>query len=139
MLDPIVDDMPWEIVSKSNMSSKGKSQEKHSTPVAKQKHKEITPQKVHKEKISKTHPNTQIDLNDVSIDVEALVPSGTSWHENSCAYDAALCIIHAIWEGNREHYNRVLKDMNDDILETWSSVFPSIEKEESLLRVQGTI
>jgi hypothetical protein len=113
--------MPWEIVSKSNTSSKGKFQEQHAqiepgTPLVKTKRKEITPQKAHKKKISKTCAITKIDINDIRIDVGTLVPSGTAWHQNSCAYDAALCIIHAIWEGNREYYNRVFKDMNDDIM-----------------------
>ena len=102
------------------MLSKSKLQEKHplepSTPLVKTKRKEITPQKVPKEKVSKTHTSSKINLNDANIDVESSVPSGTVWHQNSCAYDAALCIIHAIWEGNREHYNRVFKDMNDDIM-----------------------
>ena len=128
MLDPIVDDIPWEIVTKSNMASKSKIQEKPplepSTPLVKTKRKDITPQKVYKEKISKTHTtSSKINLNDANIDVESLVPSGTAWHQNSCAYDAALCIIHAIWEGNREHYNRVLKDMNDDIMGNLASCF----------------
>ena len=122
MLDPIADNIAWSILDKSGKSNKCESNVKqvtaHSTPLTKKKRKDITPQKVHKEKISKTHFVDTLDINEESIDPQSLVPCGTIWHQNSCAYDAALSIIHSVWAGNKEHYSRIFKDMNHDIMGT---------------------
>jgi hypothetical protein len=55
------------------------------------------------------------DTEIINIEIEALVPQGTMWHQNSCAYDAVLSIIHAIWNSNRTSYTQIFKAMNDDI------------------------
>jgi hypothetical protein len=51
----------------------------------------------------------------MNINTQALVPHGTIWHQNSCAYDAVLSIIHAIWNSDRANYTQIVKSMNDDI------------------------
>jgi hypothetical protein len=122
MLDPIDDSIAWNILDKSGKSNKCEINEKHittphCTPKTNKKRKDITPQKVQKEKISKTHcADTPDTTYDESIDTQSLVPCGTIWHQNSCAYDAALSIIHSVWAGNKQHYTGIYKDMNDDIM-----------------------
>lgn len=43
-------------------------------------------------------------------------PQGLSWHENSCAYDATLTIIHAIWKEDPTKWSNILTTMNENLL-----------------------
>ncbi|KAF8713523.1 hypothetical protein AX14_012976 [Amanita brunnescens Koide BX004] len=126
MLDPIADDMPWtmEIKPISKLDIKSSSDvrdaksESHDTPIKVTKRKEITPQKEHKTKMSKTHSihctgNTD---GEAYVDMQTLIPCGTKWHQNSCAYDAILCIVHAMWASNKDKYTQIFNGTNNEIL-----------------------
>lgn len=93
------------------------------TPCKSKKRKEITPQKEHKSKVSKTQPILSIDSTETYIDPNSLIPCGTAWHQNSCAYDATLCIVHAIWSCNKEQYIQIFNNMNNEIMSNLSSNF----------------
>ncbi|KAF8702360.1 hypothetical protein AX14_014404 [Amanita brunnescens Koide BX004] len=123
MLDPIADDMPWNMVSKlkkqatiATANTNRTSHDINSTPVAKGKRKEITPQKEHKAKVHKTQSNSAKSNGGSNTDPQSLSPYGMNWHQNSCAYDAVLSILHSIWLGNKEHYTAVFRRMNNDIM-----------------------
>jgi hypothetical protein len=122
MLDPIADDIPWEIITEKPKAEEQQTMEPtkmtsvitNNTPIKSVKRKEITPQKEHRQKICKTD-NLPLE-NTTYIDTHYLTPYGTIWHQNSCAYDAVLCIIHAIWVSNKEYYTHIFKSMNDEIM-----------------------
>ena len=101
MLDPIADNIAWSILDKSGKSNKCESNVKqvtaHSTPLTKKKRKDITPQKVHKEKISKTHFVDTLDINEESIDPQSLVPCGTIWHQNSSMLMMLLSVLYILY------------------------------------------
>ena len=127
MLDPIADDMPWNIVSQSKKQAttakvdiNDTPLDINSTPVAKSKRKEITPQMEHKAKVHKTQSKSNSSSN---ADPQSLSPYGMNWHQNSCAYDAVLSILHSIWLGNKEHYTEVFRRMNNDIMDALVSDF----------------
>ena len=122
VLDPIADDMPWNIVTKSKKQAMTTKVDIHetshginSTPVAKGKRKEITPQKDHKAQVHKTQSNSAKSNSASNADPQSLSPYGMNWHQNSCAYDSVLCILHSIWLGHKEHYTQVFREMNDDL------------------------
>jgi hypothetical protein len=49
-------------------------------------------------------------------DVAALMPPGTTWSNNSCAYDATIVILHSIWLENPEHYTELLRSLSNQYL-----------------------
>ena len=49
----------------------------------------------------------------INIDVQSLTPIGTSWHQNSCAYDAVLCIVYSIWSSDKNYYTDIFGRMNN--------------------------
>jgi hypothetical protein len=89
MLDPIVNDMPWLVVTNESMpsttSKAGASMDIPSTPLKSSKRKEITPEKEHRTKINKTNSKAKNNTDSVNMDVQSLTPIGTVWHQNSCA------------------------------------------------------
>jgi hypothetical protein len=117
MLDPIVDNLSWNIVTqKSTPSSLSNLEISHSipsTPLKGKKRKEITSEIEPKAKIFKMSSKTNRNGDDTSIDTQSLTPIGTSWHQNSCAYDAVLCIMHSIWSSNKHLYTDIFKQLND--------------------------
>jgi hypothetical protein len=117
MLDPISDELPWTIVTKDSMPSIAPttqmSMNTPSTPLKSIKRKEITPEKEHRTKINKCNLKGKNNAESVNIDVQSLTPVGTSWHQNSCAYDAVLCILHSIWSCNKNVYTDEFRNMND--------------------------
>ena len=50
------------------------------------------------------------------VSISNYIPSGFSWHHNSCAYDSALTILHAIWNNDKTKWNAVLRTMNEYIM-----------------------
>ena len=112
MLDPIADDLPWKIVPKEQMPS-STFQDVPSTPHKITKRKEITPEKEHRTKIKKRNSKPKRKSDGVNVDVQSLTPMGTVWHQNSCAYDAVLCILHSIWSSDKNMYTEIFKDLND--------------------------
>jgi hypothetical protein len=117
MLDPIADDLPWMVVTKNSMPSSSQTgickAMPPSTPLKSKKRKEITPEKEHRAKIIKTNSKAKNNTDCVNIDVPYLAPIGTLWHQNSCAYDAILCIIHSIWSSNQNVYTNIFRNLND--------------------------
>lgn len=77
----------------------------------------------HKRKITKTNSETRNCIDGLDMDIQALTPKGTRWHQNSCAYDAVLCIIHGIWSSNKGYYTNIFTNANDDILGNLASNF----------------
>ena len=125
MLEPMVNDIEWKIVSKTNKVSSTSENTQNSktneytqivTPLKKCKRKDITPIKDHNPKAHKTDKTLNNANAAEEIDVQSLIPYGTSWHENSCAYDAVLSIMHSIWACNKKHYTQVFRDMNTDFI-----------------------
>jgi hypothetical protein len=110
MLDPIADDLPWMLVTKESTTI---SKDVPSTPLKSSKRKEITPEKEHRSKINKTNSKGKNNADSVDMDVLSLTPVGTTWHQNSCAYDALLCIMHSIWSSNKNAYTDIFRNMND--------------------------
>ncbi|KAF8713067.1 hypothetical protein AX14_012989 [Amanita brunnescens Koide BX004] len=117
MLEPIADDLAWKVVTKESMPSSVSKAEisKHIpyTPLKSSKRKEITPEKEHRSKINKTNSKAKNNADSVNMDVQSLTPIGTAWHQNSCAYDAILCIIHLIWSTDRNAYTDIFRNLND--------------------------
>jgi hypothetical protein len=118
MLDPIVNsDLPWKIVTKETMTSSTSrtemSKETPATPLKSRKRKEITPEKEHRTKISKTNSKAKNISINLSMDAQSLTPVGTIWHQNSCAYDAILCIMHSIWSSDKNIYTDIFRNLND--------------------------
>jgi hypothetical protein len=103
MLEPIVDNLSRGVMQKSTtkLHANPQSSKKHLTtdlvtPQKGTKRKEITPEKDHRPKIKKMQSTSNNNSSNTSIRLHSLVPQGTIWHQNSCAYDAVLCIIHTI-------------------------------------------
>jgi hypothetical protein len=118
MLDPIADNLPWEIVKTESAINKTSKTEILKnlpvTPLKSSKRKEITPEKEHRIKINKTNLKDETDVTGVNmIDVQSLMPRGTIWSQNSCAYDAVLCIMHSIWSSNKTEYTEIFRNFND--------------------------
>jgi hypothetical protein len=129
MLDPIADDFSWTMVAKSSKTltrpdvgvgtcsiGTDANGDSTNTPKKSLKRKEITPQKEHKPKMRKTHslPNTNRD--EPEVDIQSLMPCGLAWHQNSCAYDAILSIVHAMWASNKDKYTQIFNGTNNEIL-----------------------
>jgi hypothetical protein len=119
MLDPIADALPWKIVTTkesihSSSSMTKVSNEMPATPLKCSKRKEITPEKEHRTKIYKTTSKVtkQVEAS-VDINVQSLTPVGTAWSQNSCAYDAVLCIMHSIWSSNKGVFTDIFRNLND--------------------------
>lgn len=87
------------------------------TPMSK-KRKNITPQNEHKSKVRKTQTFASDNTEEFSIDTLSLIPCRIVWHQNSCAYDAILSIVHAIWTTgrNKEQYTDIFNGTNNEIL-----------------------
>jgi hypothetical protein len=118
MLDPIPDDLQWMVVTKESIPSSSSTKMEISNgtafaPLKGSKRKAITQGKEHRTKICKTNSKARNNDSNVNIDVQSLTPIGTTWHQNSCAYDAILCIIHAIWSSNKYVYTDIFRNMND--------------------------
>ena len=125
MLEPIADNLSWSIIKKPTVgvqvdpqSSRKNLTSNVITPQKSSKRKEITPEKEHRQKIIKTQStsNNMYNNSNSNICIQSLVPQGTIWHQNSCAYDAVLCIIHTIWNSNRNGYTQIFQAMNDDVI-----------------------
>ena len=99
MLDPINEEtMDWKM--------KDKTKEINSKKLIKRKVREIEEQEVEQQgKKRKYTANSGHQK-----------PHGLSWYQNSCAYDATLTIIHAIWCENAAHWTHVFSAMNRDLL-----------------------
>ena len=128
MLDPIVDDIPWAAVKEPAPNSPFKTSKTQIekdipvTPLKGCKRKEITPEKEHRSKINKTISRASMHTAGAPTDVQSLTPKGTVWGQNSCAYDATLCIIHSIWSSNKNVYTDIFRNLNE-ILGTLASNF----------------
>ena len=120
MLDPIADDIPWTIMGKSNQSLTKQNNKYHSPdpPIKNLKRKELSQaEENHKTKIIKTQPFPNNDTSrEYTFHTGSLIPLGTIWHQNSCAYDAILCIVHAIWTSNENQYTQIFNSTNNEIL-----------------------
>jgi hypothetical protein len=46
----------------------------------------------------------------------AHTPLGLLWYQNSCAYDASLTIMHAIWSADAQHWSDVFTQINGNLL-----------------------
>ena len=132
MLDPIADDLPWTISAKATTThiteqneEKGNDNKANKCNLHENvKRKETIPlEKEHKTKIKKTRSFSAKNADDINIDTQSLIPSGTTWHQNSCAYDAILCIIHSIWTSNRDKYTEIFNNMNNEIMSNLASNF----------------
>ena len=103
MLDPIADDLPWNVVTQEQMPVSIPKNIPY-TPVKSSKRKEITPEKEHRTKIRKKNSPGKNNADHINMNVQSLMPRGTQWSQNSCAYDAALCILHSIWSSEPDTY-----------------------------------
>ena len=117
MLDPIANDLPWMVVTKETITSSTSktkiSKETPVTPLKSSKRKEITPEKEHRTKINKKNTKAQSHADSMNMDVQSLIPMGTVWDQNSCAYDAVQCIMHSIWSSNKNVYTEIFSNLND--------------------------
>ena len=87
------------------------------TPIiTKQKRKNTTPQNELKIKVRKLQTFASTNTEEVIIDTLSLIPCGTAWDQNSCAYDAILCIVHAMWTRNKDQYTHIFNGTNNEIL-----------------------
>ena len=48
--------------------------------------------------------------------LDSLQHKGFAWHQNSCAYDAVLSIVHCLWFANKTLWSQKFIEMNDDLL-----------------------
>jgi hypothetical protein len=48
--------------------------------------------------------------------LDSLKPKGFAWHQNSCAYDTVLSIVHSFWFANKPFWSQNFTEMNDDLL-----------------------
>ena len=117
MLDPIADNLPWNIVTqKSTHNSSSNIEISYNTPLTtlnNKKRKGVTSEIEQRSKTIKTNSETKRNNNNINIDVQSLAPIGTSWHQNSCAYDAVLCIVHSIWSSDKNLYTDIFRRMNN--------------------------
>jgi hypothetical protein len=117
MLDPIADNLPWNIVTqKSTHSSSSNNEISYNIPpttLNSKKRKGITSEIEQRAKTIKKSSETKKNNDNINIDVQSLTPIGTSWHQNSCAYDAVLCIVHSIWSSNKNVYTNIFGSMNN--------------------------
>lgn len=44
------------------------------------------------------------------------MPCGIVWHQNICAYDAILSVMHAMWASNKDKYTQIFNGTNNEIL-----------------------
>ena len=87
------------------------------TPIiTKKKRKNTNPQNELKIKVRKAQTFASTNTEEVSIDTLSLIPCGTAWDQNSCAYDAILCIMHAMWVRNKDQYTHIFNGTNNEIL-----------------------
>jgi len=99
MLDPIADDLLWKVVTKESIpSSSSKIDISNSIafahPKAMRERKSYKGKNVHRAKICKTSSNARNNGDNANtVNVQSLIPIGTTWDQNGCAYDAILCII----------------------------------------------
>ena len=115
MLDPIADDLLWNVVTKEQMPGPKPKNIPH-TPLKSSKRKEITPEKEHRTKITKKNSKSKSNANphsEPNINVQFLMPIGTEWSQNSCAYDSVLCILHSIWSSDTNTYTDLFRNLND--------------------------
>ena len=131
MLDPIEDDVEWKILKKTNKSAVNNDSvavnsiniiktfipAKGSVPLKsikrKRKDSSIDPDKNVKKQSDKAVPDA--DSSKVT-PVLSLTPYGFTWNENSCAYDSALSILHAIWNNDIVKWDDAFRNMNDRIM-----------------------
>jgi hypothetical protein len=116
MLEPITYDSPWKIIMHSGLTKAPPliqvSQSSTVIPQVNSKRKETESLPDHKAKFCKM----SLDVNDMGsnqhMDMCSLTPVGTKWHQNSCAYDAVLCILHSIWSSEKNIYTGIFGDFN---------------------------
>ena len=102
-----------EITLPSSLSLTKTLESMPSTPLKSKKRKEITSEKEHRTKIIKINSKGENNAHCVNMDVSSLAPIGTAWYQNSCAYDAILCIMHSIWFSNQNVYTNIFRNLND--------------------------
>jgi hypothetical protein len=113
MLDPIHDDLEWKMVEKINAKNKFSHVSK---PEAKKRHLLINNEDHLKDKrIVKKGRYVVPEKRGVAV-IDSSVPLGLAWYQNSCAYDATVTILHALWSCNPAHWTVVFKTLNMELL-----------------------
>ena len=130
MLEPIDDNIGWEIVKKVATPSKSSNTTNMSNKSS-HKHKlednEILDMQSSKRKCYNN--DMLVDKPEKEASIDSLTPSGLSWHRNSCAYDSILCIIYAIWMGNRSLWTDYLKNLNNPHLGKLAKDFERVQRD----------
>ena len=112
MLEPIDNNIGWEIVTKINIASRSsnttnvRSSYKHKLEDDETADAQSSKKKCHDNKMLVDKPERERSI-------DSLIPSGLSWHRNSCAYDSILCIIYAIWMSDRSLWTDHMKNLNN--------------------------
>ena len=124
MLDPIEDNMQWKILQKSDITTSLKGSDKNnsfipakgSAPLNSGKRKHEHNDQPEEKPAKRQHQLAPSTSSDNLLSISTNIPSGFSWHHNSCAYDAALSILHPIWNNDRVKWDHIFRNMNESIM-----------------------
>jgi len=115
MLEPIADNIDWEIVTKTTMKHNTNAHDNSGVTLnnrTSQKHRLQDDDIIVDHMSKKLCLDNDMDVDEAKIEVD-LTPCGLSWHNNSCAYDSILSIIHAVWMNSSCLWTEYLKTLNN--------------------------
>jgi hypothetical protein len=118
MLDPIHDTLEWKLVEKNNAGYKFSHITK---PVAvKKRHCESDEDLLSDKKVVKKGRylpgNLTVAERGAVATAGSPVPLGLAWSQNSCAYDATVTILHALWSCSPACWTEIFKALNLELL-----------------------
>jgi len=73
----------------------------------------------------KSYHNVVSDTNTTHLSPHVLVPIGTQWQNNSCAYDAICMVLFNIWHEDLEEMMLSWNKINNNLLNTLTTAFAS--------------
>jgi hypothetical protein len=137
MLSPINDELEWKLLKKQKeknssqnpalsdpvlpkdqYTKQGVCKQPKTEVISKYKENVVLPSST-KRKLEddKDFANKMPKYGIAELDITAS-PIGLSWYQNSCAYDASLTIMHAIWTSDIQHWSGVFTEINEGLMGT---------------------
>jgi hypothetical protein len=145
-LESEIEDLKWNIIKKQKMHKKENKEVKKASPSTIQSPLLISSIsdgfKSLKRKLSiiednnaKKKPKIKKSLsnNQEEITVQISNPIGTTWSNNSCAYDSIFCILFALWKSNTTYWTTVFCNINSEFFSPICTGFLDVIEDNNTL------
>jgi hypothetical protein len=119
-LEPTIEDLPWQIIDSARQSAKN-ANTTATLPNIQGGDKTAATLKRKLDIVSflpsaKRLKSKQLQPNPIASATWISTPIGTTWSENSCAYDSVISILHAVWMSDPTKWTTAFGDISIDLL-----------------------